>query len=251
MEVSALVTKFDQPVRHLASNFANGIEGFGDGVVVCVIGSGLPDHPALPSGESANFTTSASDVDVLGHASIVTGIMGANDPDMLVGIAPAAKYLFAKAVDDQSLAKFDAVIASILWAIIKEVDVIVCPLASDTDNSAFHDAIRKAHHNGICVIASCGGQENGGYPAAYKEVLSVSGRGTNGARFSAEGKIDIPAERVESTYLDDAYVRASGSPIACGIVGGLCACLVGGIKESGKKVTPKEVYATLTKAMKS
>ena len=99
-----------------------------------------------------------------------------------------------KVVNANGDCSFNAIVAGVLWAIIKQVDIILISLGSQTDYLILHDAIKKAYEQNICIIAASGNKNTIEYPASYPEVLSVSrnmGENKNGklARTSANCRL--------------------------------------------------------------
>jgi hypothetical protein len=202
------------------------IKATGRGVSICLIDSGLPDHEAIKShGDHVNFSRSADDEDHTGHATTIAGILVANKPDQLTGLAPNATLFSAKAVDDNCIVRYDALIASVLWAIIREVDIIVIPLTTDVDHLPFQAAIQKALDKEIFIVAAAGNDRKVEYPAAYEGVISVGSKTHGGtmATYSGKGSVNVKGTHLETTYLDQAYCVSSGTSIATAVAAGLLA----------------------------
>jgi hypothetical protein len=237
LQVVSLLSKLDTRVVYGGEQY--GLSGDGSGVKLLIIDSGVPEHDAIPVDGSpdnrvANFTTSPKNRDLLGYATIVGGILGANG-EHIRGMLPQSEIFYAKAIDDHAMGKFDSIIASVLWGIIKGVDVILLPLAHSTDNYALHEAISKAHAANICLVAPVG-ENNASYPAAYTEVLAVG----------KTGEIDLPGDDFISCYLENTYAKVNGIACSAATVAGLCALVIEGKNRTKTRVKPSDVYSTVT-----
>lgn len=218
----------------------------GEGVKICLIDSGLPEHKDIAiSGESVSFCENSKNLlDKNGHSTMMAGIIGSKNKDSIIGLAPNAKIYFAKAVSDTGQCSFNSIVASILWGIAKQCDIILMPLGTKYDYRILHETIQKACKSGICLIAAAGNDvENGGenYPAIYDEVWSVS--------FSSKKneKVDFifPAKDVITTYLANQYIKSSGTSMASAFACGITALLIEQKKKENKPVITKEIYDEL------
>jgi hypothetical protein len=126
----------------------------GKGVRIAVIDTGVPDHTDIRNiAEGIDMSESARDKhDHHGHATMISGILTSANPRAITGIAPDADLLFAKAINTEGDCSYTAIVASVLWAIVKQVDIILISLGSTTEYSVLHDAIRKAYGSGIVCL---------------------------------------------------------------------------------------------------
>jgi len=226
----------------------------GEGIKISVIDSGTPSHVDI---SNIYKYTDVSDKpnrhkDHHGHATMVGGIIGANNPKTVVGVAPDSDLMFAKVVNGSGECSYNSLVAAMLWSIVQKSDVILISLGSQTDFSLFHDAIRKAHGHGICIVAAAGdtyGKVD--YPAKYPEVLSV-GRASRSKKSSSEIKnferpqLILPSLTSPTTYLNNRYTRSSGSSLLAAYVAGLAALAVQDYRNKGKDVSPAGIYKRLS-----
>lgn len=243
--VDSVLEKLTIPVKYTPESL--GLLPFvtkGSHVKICLIDSGVPDHEAIINiAGDVNFSDSPDSRDHIGHATLLAGLIIGDGKDF-TGIAPNANLLFAKIVDDTCHSRSDALVAAILWGVIKEVDIIAIPLSTDIDSPAVHDAIKKAHKRGICVIASAGNEKKVLFPAQYPEVLAVGALDEDGklATFSAEGEFNILGRRVVTTYLEQSFAVVSGSSVATGFAVGAAALCIEQLKNEQINPTPSTVY---------
>ncbi|WP_405870824.1 S8 family peptidase [Streptomyces sp. NBC_00005] len=108
----------------------------GKGVKVAVLDTGVDtDHPDLKTQviASKNFTTSSTTLDHFGHgthvASIVAGT-GAKSRGKYKGVAPGAKILNGKVLDDSGGGDDSTILAGMEWAAQQGADVVNLSLGS-------------------------------------------------------------------------------------------------------------------------
>ncbi|KIL46699.1 methionine adenosyltransferase [Jeotgalibacillus alimentarius] len=210
----------------------------GHGVKIGIIDSGIAAHNDLRIAGGASFvsyTTSYRDDN--GHGTHVTGIASALDNQIgIKGIASGADIYALKAFDHTGTGTLSSMIAALDWAVKNEMDIVNMSLGSEYDSSAARRAIEQAEAEGVLMIASSGnnGQKSGhkvSYPAAYPETIAVGAvdRNRNYASFSSVGTaVDLvaPGTDIGSTYLNERYVRMSGTSMAAPYVTGAAALLM-------------------------
>jgi len=222
----------------------------GRGVKIAILDSGCPIHKDIKiNGDKDNFCEDNVIVnDKLGHSTIVSGIIKAYNKKSIIGLAPNSELLFGKVVDNKGYSSFNSLIAGVLWAIIKRVDIIVIAMGTQYDYRVLYDAIRKAREHGICVFAASGDKEKIDFPAQYKEVFST------GFLTRSKSKNDIIKRNVDfylpnkgfyTTYLNNKYVKASGSSVSAAFFAGLSAVLIEQYKKEKKKNIPRLIYSKL------
>jgi hypothetical protein len=247
----ALLKSLAAPVNYNEQALNLGFSGTGEGVRIAVISSGVPDHAAIKGvGRGISFSDSSTLDDAIGQATIVSGIMAADEPLMMVGVAPKASLMYAKVANDDGKIAAESVISSILWGIIKKVDIIVLPVTIDVDFPAMEGAIKKAASSNIAVVCSAGTRGYPQYPAEYEETLSVGVLNHSGelADYSATGDINVIGTSMPSTHVRQYYVIASGGTCSAGFGAGLLALLMA---EKGVKMPPvADLYVELADRLK-
>ncbi len=183
------------------SAWAAGVRGAG--VTVAVLDSGIDiTHPDLDNAvvESANFSFSDTQEDLLGHgthvASVITGSGAASD-GRYQGVAPDASLVSAKVLDDTGWGTESQVIAGMEWAVAQGADIVNMSLANDAASdgtdplSQAVDALTEA--TGTLFVASAGNSGGTGRgvaaPAAASTALAVGAVDAAGdvAAFSGHG----------------------------------------------------------------
>lgn len=252
---SKAIDKLSQPKIYLPSTYGISDKYTGINVKIAIIDSGLPDHKDIKINDieinkkSHSFCDNTKNVyDKLGHSSILTGIIKSKNDRSIIGLAPNVDLYFAKIIDDYNCSSFNSLVAAILWAIIKKVDIITISLGTDYNYQILHDAIKKAHNENICICAAGGDKIQNAtitFPAKYPEVFSVNSLSIK----KLKEKIDfvIPTKNIYSTYIKNLYVKTSGSSVANAILTGLTALIIEKYKANNKKYSPQIILSELKK----
>jgi type VII secretion-associated serine protease mycosin len=157
--------------------------------------------------------------DRLGHGTTMAGIIagrGHGDGDGILGVAPKAKVLPIRVIDNGFLSSGD-IAKAIDYAVAHHVGVINMSFGTSADTPIL-DAIQKAQAADVVLVASSGnrGAVSGIYPGAYPQVLTVGAVGRNGkiASLSVTGpQVDIVAPGVD---IASTGIRASGYNVGSG-----------------------------------
>ncbi len=256
----SVIKNVSSPVVYSGGDYGLDSTLNGKGVKIAVLDSGTPRHKDITvQGAKASFCENEKTIyDQMGHATLVSGIIGAKNRNTITGIAPNAELSFAKIMDKTGYCSFNSLVAGLLWAIAKEVDIIVMSLGTQYEYPILKDAIQKASEEHICVFAAAGNktQDTGAkidIPARYAEVFSVGSltKGDKTNRTISE-RVDFSLKNTMllTTYLENKYIRTSGSSVLTSLVAGLAALLIEKHKKTTKKEDIKElVYKNLMKLL--
>jgi len=225
---SSILEDIPRPIAYKPSMFGLDDNLTGKQTRICIIDTGVPSHKDIISVfDSMNFIDNSKSVnDFVGHATMMAGIIGSFDKSSILGIAPESELVFSKVINNSGVCNYKSVVAAILWAIIKKVDIILLAIGSSSDYSVLHDAIKKARDHNITVIGAANLEKKElSYPASYDEVLSV---GTESGFIKSKVKPDIvvPMNTYYTTYLKNNYIKTSGSSLAASLVAGLAALII-------------------------
>jgi hypothetical protein len=97
----------------------------GEGVSVCILGSGLPCHDNLPKFSIFETFTEDKDpiIDTINFSTIIAGILASEK----FGLVPDVDLIFARVIDSKGQIFLSSLISGILWACIKEANIVICP----------------------------------------------------------------------------------------------------------------------------
>ncbi|MFI6643912.1 S8 family serine peptidase [Streptomyces sp. NPDC050504] len=232
----------------------------GKGATVAVLDTGVDaTHPDLAGklGEVRNFTTDPTANDGHGHGTHVASTIagsGAASGGSRKGVAPGARLLIGKVLDDSGSGSYSAIIGGMDWAARSGADVVSMSLGGQaTDGTDVLSAVLNglSEETGTLFVVAAGNTGSDysvGSPGAAEKALTVgavdrddklapfSSRGPrvgdNGAKpdLTAPG-VDIVAARATGTSMgrpvDAAYTAASGTSMATPHVAGAAAILAG------------------------
>lgn len=255
-----ILSAIPSPVVYSPSAYGVDNHCTGRDVKIAILDSGCPTHCDIKiSGEKVSLCEEQSSInDRIGHSTIVSGIIAANNKKNIMGFSPSSKIFSVKVIDNNGICEFNTLVAGVLWAIVKQVDIIVIAMGSSYNYAVLHSAIKKAREHGICVFAASGDREVDAnweidYPARYPEVFST------GFLTKSKKKNDIIKKKVDfflsnesvySTHLDNKYIKITGSSVSTAFFAGLGAVLIEQYKQENKKDIPDLVFSSLNKICK-
>jgi subtilisin family serine protease len=250
-----VINNMNKPVIY--SPLSYGINNLctGKKVKIAILDSGCPHHKDIRiNGDAINLCEENVDLsDQNGHATMLAGIINANNKKTIMGLAPHAEIIYGKIINNKNICGFNSLVAGVLWAIVQEVDIIVIALGTQYDYAVLRDAVKKARDRGICVFAAAGDKNINieweiDFPARYEHVIS------NGFLKRIKIQNDIVRKKVDfylpnkglyTTYLNNKYIKATGSSISSAFYAGLAAVLIEQYKGENKKDIPTFVYKRL------
>lgn len=256
----------------------------GKGVRIAVLDTGVDaTHPDLKTQvtQSKNFSTAADATDHYGHGTHVASIAagtGAKSGGTYKGVAPGAKILNGKVLDDDGFGSDSSILAGMEWAAAQGADVVnlslggpdsaaVDPLEAEVDKLSAEKGI-------LFAIAAGNSGELGagtvGSPASADAALAVGAVDDNDklAPFSSRGPrtgdgalkpevtapgVDITAAAAPGSVIDQevgekpaGYLTISGTSMATPHVAGAAAIL----KQEHPDWTYTDIKAALTGSAK-
>jgi major intracellular serine protease len=229
----------------------------GDGIVVAVIDTGCDlDHDDLKHNlvQGVNFVEPSRDpIDKCGHGTHVAGTIAASDNGLgMVGVAPKAKIMPIKALNDSGMGSNEDIIKGIYWAIDNKADFITMSLGSPVPSPRLEKAIDFAKSKNIVVFCAAGNSGESSeilYPAKYDYPISIGAIDSNFERtsFTCSGdELDFlaPGHDILSCYPGNTYAKMSGTSMSNPFAVG-CAALAKSYY--GNQLTTKEDYIELFK----
>lgn len=163
---------------------------------------------------------------VKGHGTFCAGIIAA-EINNSVGIAGLSQsQIMAERVDFY----IDECAEAIKHSADQGAKIISCSWGDFFDSNLLHDAIKYAVDKGVLIVAGAGNENTDipFYPAAYNEVIAVSGTTSSDqkASFSNYGdwiELAAPATNIYSTWTNDSYKYWQGTSFAGPHVVGVAA----------------------------
>ncbi len=235
----------------------------GAGVTVAVIDSGTEPHPdlrqnLLPGRDFLPGVSAGGNgrQDSVGHGTGIAALIagaGTSPNNGIIGIAPAAKILPIKIVDEDTATiggPSQQAGEAITWAEVHGAKVINMSTSLNPSFS-LQNAVKSALDSGVVIVAAAGnvGQGDIGtiYPAALDGVLTVGASGRDGKYNSLStksSKVDICAPGVDiyTASLANKYAKTSGTSASTAIVSGAAAL----VRAKFPQMSGKEVVHRLT-----
>jgi subtilisin family serine protease len=255
-----ITDKLKEPIVY--SPLAYGIDNMctGKKVKIAILDSGCPRHKDIKvSGDKINFCEeNLGSYDSNGHSTMLAGIINSRNKKAITGLAPHAEVQYGRVINNKGACGFNTLVAGVLWSVVRGVDIIVIAMGTQYDYVVLKDAIKKARDYGICVFAASGDKGidkkwNLDFPARYKNVISTGFMTRSKAQNNIlRKKVDfnLPNNGLYTTYLDNKYIKVSGSSISTAFYAGLAAVLIEQYKKEKKADIPTEVYAKLRSIFK-
>lgn len=208
----------------------------GKGVKIAILDSGCPNHQDIAN-VSLSIDSNGEDskaIDKIGHSTMVTGLIGADNKDTIKGLSPGAEIISINLFNENNVCSLNNILSGILMATVKDVNIILISLGSTINYPILHDAIKKAYNSGIGIIAA---DKDGStiYPASYPEVMNIKDN------FKSQYK------HIYTTHLGDKYVRGSGSSLKAALAAGVAALFIEDSIIKKKKCKPNQIYNFLKK----
>ncbi|GIG65056.1 S8 family serine peptidase [Phytomonospora endophytica] len=221
----------------------------GEGITIGILDSGVDaTHPDLAgnvlpgtdlAGTGGDGLTPSDD-----HGTSVASILvGGDDTDGILGIAPAAKLISVRITDADGEFEVGRIQEGIRWLADNGADVISLSLFDPGAEEGGQAAVDYAIGKNIVVVAGAGNRRGDepnetwsavGYPAAYRGVVAVTGTTREGEYWDGSVEhaygignwaISAPATDMRVALRGGGYETADGTSFAAPIVAGTMALI--------------------------
>jgi len=238
--------------------FKYGIDGItslynnsGEGSKICIIGTGVPIHSDLKNIVNMEiFDEFAKNPDdKFGYSTMIGGILSANKKSSLIGFVPRASLYFVKAFNDSGVATQQSLISSVLWSMIKGVDLIIICGEKGLISQPLSEAMKKVSAAGIPILMSSGKYNNKKESDIYNScgVFCISHVTTakNKIEFKKKDEtfvVTVPKGNYYTTYAEDKYAKPNPTVYSLGVIGSLFSLIIADNKRKNNKFTSKSLY---------
>ena len=207
----------------------------GKGVLVAVIDSEIDaKHPDLDGTIAKSFDALGGEENPHQHGTAIAGAIAAHGK--LLGIAPGAELLAARAFDDtpsEAKGTSFAIYKSLQWAADNGARVVNMSFVGPADPT-LHRMLAAAYEKDMVLIAAAG---NAGpnsrplYPAADPNVIAVTATDSNDSLYKMANRgqyIAVAAPGVEILAIapGESYQITTGTSVAAAHVSGIAALLL-------------------------
>ena len=171
-----------------------------------------------------------------GHGTHLAGIIaaGVNNSIGIAGVAPNARILPIKILDNNGVGTYAQAAEGIIYATDMGVRIINLGFGGTGSSDLLQNAVDYALAHNVLVVAAGGNSGNATtyYPAGYPSVIAVSAvdDSMSWATFSSSGghiSLSAPGIGIYSTVPGDTYSTFSGTSMSSAQVSGVAALLAG------------------------
>ena len=249
---SSILEELENPTIFNNKDFGLNEELTGKNIKISIIGSGLPSHKNITSQteDVEVFVGGKEPDDITGYSTMLSGLIVSNDKKSIKAMSFMSGLYCAKIIDNSKEASSDAIIAAILWSMIKNVDIIVLPVIVDRNIAALKEIIKKAYTDSgiIMLVPSNNGKEcNVLSESPFVLPVSYSLRGKIGICKNSTNRnliVSVIKNDIYTTYPGNKYSNASLDIISLGIATSLASLILEDNKTFNE---PKEIFDILSK----
>ncbi len=207
--------------------------GWGAGVRIAVLDTGVSDHSAFTTGISSInlIDLPENPADWNGHGTAVASLIIGDDP-RVPGVVPGAEMISVRVANDSGRSDSFVLAQGILAAMDAGAQVINISLGSHGDSVLVRNAIERAQAAGAVIVASTGNEGAGrvAYPAANNGVIAVGAVDAAGAhlQFSNSGNVTAaaPGYALNAAWPGDQAVSFTGTSGSSPVVAAAVAAVM-------------------------
>lgn len=236
----------------------------GQGMKIGIVDTGLMSttHPMIENKieTGMNFCKDSTEQEDITSThfhglAVASLIVGEYINELTYGIAPEAKIVIAKCLDDNGKGYNSSVSNAINYCVRQGCDVINCSLGGGMFTTDLRDALRNAVANHIPVVVSSGNESKGeviySYPAAIDDAIAVGAINSdfelaNFSNFNNYIDLVAPGVSIKVAYGDNKYAYCNGTSFAAPLVSGFLALLKQKfVAEYNRQPSEGELYGML------
>jgi hypothetical protein len=211
-------------------------DGWGKGVKVAVLDSGINNHSALAGvnvtrldmlgGDGKDPATSGA------HGTSVASLIAGNN-EFMRGIAPDADILGIRVIGENGKGDLFTVAKGVVAAVDAGASIINLSMGSRSDSYILRDAVDYATEHGVVIVAATGNESSYGisFPAGYDDVVAVpaidaAGRHMYFSNRGAAADIAAPGLGINAAGPDNSMALFSGTSASAPIISGAIAAIM-------------------------
>jgi len=218
-----ILTKIDNPIIYNQELFNIDKKYTGKDVKVSIIASGLPTYQGFST--LSDFDVMIDNVDSphddMGYTTAIAGFIAANGTCGIHGLAQNTQIYSLKAIENNGNVNYSTLIASILWSIIKNVNIIVIPFEIDISYEPIYSAIKKANKNKITIMSlnlDCK-EIYTIIPCHKKDTFDVKIK-------NKEILLTLPTTKLITSFGDKLFVKVNKKIASLGLATGIMSLLI-------------------------
>ena len=244
--VAVLDTGVDWDHPDLAANIWNntgevvdGIDNDGNGFVDDIRGWDFVDTTTSVATGEDGIVRDNDPMDRHGHGTHCSGIVAAvtNNSLGIAGVCWNCKIMPVrmsfKTPSGGGSVEADDASKAIIYAADNGADIISMSWSFPSSSYLLHDAITYAYDSDVLLVAAAGNEDSSlkRYPAAYDEVIAVTGTDSNDDSYSETTfgywvELAAPGVNIYSTVNDDSYAYMTGTSMSAPHVAGVAALVL-------------------------